>query len=105
MISLDEFSKLDIRVGVVRSAERVPGTTKLLKLTVDLGEERTLVAGIAEHYTPEELVGKSIVILANLEPKVIRGIKSQGMLLAAEAGGSMALLTVDREVPPGTRAR
>ncbi|MEM3030951.1 MAG: methionine--tRNA ligase subunit beta [Candidatus Micrarchaeia archaeon] len=105
MISLEEFRKLDLRVGMVKAAERVPGAEKLLKLTVDAGGERTLVAGIAGHYAPEELVGKSIIVLANLEPKTIRGITSQGMLLAADAGGKIVLLTADKEVPPGTPVR
>ncbi len=105
MISISEFSKLDIRAGVVKLAERVPGTAKLVRLEVDLGElgVRQLVAGIADEYRPEELVGKTIIVLANLEPKKIRGVLSQGMLLAAVYDDKPVLLTTDRQVPPGTR--
>ncbi|RLG50832.1 MAG: methionine--tRNA ligase subunit beta [Thermoproteota archaeon] len=105
MISISEFSKLDIRAGVVKSAERVPGTSKLVRLEVDLGElgVRQLVAGIAEEYKPEDIVGKTIIVLANLEPKKIRGVLSQGMLLAAVHDDKPVLLTTDRPVPPGTK--
>lgn len=107
MISIQDFKKLDLRVGKVESVEPVPGADKLLKLTVDLGEEekRSLVAGIALSYPPEAIVGKFIIVLANLEPATIRGIRSEGMLLAGWIKGddrSISLLTIDRELPPGT---
>lgn len=106
MITIEEFSRLDLRIGEVVSAKPVEGAKKLLLLEVDLGEEkrRTLVAGIAQYRTPEELAGKKIVVVANLEPAVIRGNASQGMLLAAQGpDGSLALVTVDRPVPNGSR--
>mgnify|MGYP001773362456 FL=1 len=105
-ITIDEFKRLDIRIARVVQAEPVPKTDKLLKLTIDLGDEtRTIVAGIAETYTPEQLVGKQIVVLANLQPATIRGIVSEGMLLAAEVDGKAILLIPDREVPTGSIVR
>ncbi len=105
-ISIDQFKTLDLRVAKVLSAERVEGTDRLLKLSIDLGsEQRTIVSGIANFRAPEDLVGRSIVIVANLEPAKIRGIESQGMLLAAGGraeGEEFSLLTPDRDVPPGT---
>jgi methionyl-tRNA synthetase len=84
----------------------VPGADKLLQLTIDLGdEERTIVAGIALCYTPEELVGKKIIVLANLEPATIRGVQSQGMLLAAGDERDVVLLTPERDLPAGKRVR
>ncbi len=106
MISIDEFKRLDIRIARVVQAEPVPKTEKLLKLTIDLGgETRTIVAGIAETYTPESLVGRQIVVLTNLQPAIIRGVVSEGMLLAAEVDGKAILLTPDREVPVGSIVR
>jgi len=105
MITIDQFARLDLRVAEVVSAKPVEGAKKLLLLEVDLGEERrTLVAGIAQYRTPAELVGKQIVVVANLEPAVIRGVTSQGMLLAAQApDGALALVTVDQPVPNGSK--
>jgi methionyl-tRNA synthetase len=106
VISHDDFARVDLRVAVVRSAERVPKADKLLKLSVDLGEEepRTIVAGIAASYPePGQLVGRRIVVVANLEPRALRGITSQGMLLAA--GDPPRLVGVGDEVPPGTRVK
>ena len=92
-ISYDDFAKLDIRIGTVLAAERVADTDKLIKCTVDLGElgTRTIVSGIAQWKTPEELVGKQLPYVVNLAPRVLRGIESQGMLLAArdETGGAL----------------
>ena len=104
-ITYEEFKKLDIRVCRVLKAERIPGRTKLLKLVVDLGDEkRTLVAGGAEYYEPEYFVGKLLVMVANLQPKRIAGVESQGMLLAAVVDNEKPVwLTVDGEVPPGSR--
>jgi methionine--tRNA ligase beta chain len=105
-ISIDHFKALDLRVARVLAAERVEGTDRLLKLSVDLcSEQRTIVSGIANFRAPEDLIGRSIVIVANLEPAKIRGVESQGMLLAAGGraeGDEFSLLTPDREVPPGT---
>ena len=107
VITIDEFRKVELRVAVVLAAERVPKTEKLLKLDLDLGsEQRTIVSGIAEFYEPEALVGKRIVIVANLKPARIRGIESRGMLLAAGGRGpgeELGLVMLDRDIPPGTR--
>ncbi|MBI4406649.1 methionine--tRNA ligase subunit beta [Candidatus Micrarchaeota archaeon] len=103
MVSFEEFAKLDIRVARVDAAEKLEGSDKLLKLVVEIGaEQRTLIAGIGKSYSPEELIGKKIVVLTNLEPRVIKGIKSQGMLLAA-GGQNVVLLTLDKEVELGAR--
>ncbi|HDJ97061.1 MAG TPA: methionine--tRNA ligase subunit beta [Thermofilum sp.] len=102
-ISFEEFKRIRLIVGKITSAERFEGARKLLVLKVDIGsEERQLVAGIAEYYKPEELVGKNIVVVANLQPKVIRGRKSEGMLLAAVHDGVPVLLIPEKDVPPGT---
>jgi methionyl-tRNA synthetase len=90
----------------VLAAEAVPNATKLLKLTVDLGaEQRTILAGIAEMYTPEEVVGRTIVVVANLQPRKMRGIESQGMLLAADVDGQAILVQPETQTPPGARVR
>lgn len=105
-ISIEEFAKIDLRVALVRQAERIKGADRLMKLEVDLGSEtRTVVAGIAQHYQPEELVGKRVVIVANLAPVKLRGIESRGMILAAVDESGLAVLTVDRNLPPGSQAR
>lgn len=106
MISFEEFKKLDLRVGKILRAEKIEGADKLLRLEVDLGVEvRQIVAGIAEYYAPEALLGKEIPILANLEPRVLKGVESQGMLLAADDAGAPVLLSPDRDVPPGSMIR
>ena len=104
-IAYDDFAKLELRVARVLAAEKVPKADKLIKLSVDVGdpEPRTIVAGIALRYQPEQLVGKRIVLLANLEPRKLRGIESRGMLLAATHEGRPCVLTVEDEIPPGTR--
>ncbi len=105
-ISLDEFKKLDLRVGKIISAEDVPGTDKLLKLKVDFKSEvRTLVAGIKKHYLPETIIGKNIVVVFNLAPAKIRGIQSQGMLLAASDGDKTILLTTEKDIKAGSKIR
>ncbi len=105
-IGMDDFAKLDLRVGKVINAQKVHGKDKLLVLQVDIGTEtRTVVAGIAQEFSVEELVGKQVVFVANLEPKRIGGIVSQGMILAAGEEQALAIVTLDREVPPGTRVR
>lgn len=103
MISYEEFAKMDLRVGKILKVERVPNSDKLYVLTVDLGDEkRTIVSGLVDHYAPEDLLGRNVVVIANLQARKIRGIVSQGMLLAAEKDGVVSLLEPDREVPPGT---
>jgi len=105
-ISIDEFFRVELRVARVLAAEPVPNTDKLLRLEVDLGtERRQLVAGVALVYAPEALVGKNIVVVANLQPARIRGVESRGMLLAADVGGRPIVATFEEDVPPGTRVR
>jgi EMAP domain len=103
-VEIEDFLKLDIRVAKVLSAERIEGSEKLLKLRVSLGnEERILVAGIGKHYTPEELVGKKVVMLANLKPRKIFGIESQGMILAAGDGENLSVLLPEKDVKEGAK--
>jgi methionyl-tRNA synthetase len=105
-ITIDDFKRLQIRIATITAAEPVPKSTKLLKLTLDVGgETRTIVAGIAEDYTPDQLVGKQIPVLVNLQPALIRGIVSEGMMLAADVDGRAVLLHPDREVPSGSTVR
>lgn len=105
-ITYDEFKKMDLRAAKVLTAERVPGTNKLLKLQIDLGsEQRQIIAGVADSYSPEELVGKEFIVIANLQSAVIRGIESQGMLLAAEIEGKAIIPFFDLEIPPGTKVK
>ncbi|UCC68252.1 MAG: methionine--tRNA ligase [Armatimonadota bacterium] len=107
VISIKEFQKIDLRVGEVIGAEAVPGADKLLKLTVDIGDEqRTMVAGVALSYRPEDLVGKKVVVVTNLEPATIRGVRSEGMILAGWVqcdDKSIAIVTHDRSLPKGAR--
>jgi methionyl-tRNA synthetase len=108
-ISIDDFIKVELRVGQILEAERVPKSDKLLKFMVDVGEEapRQILAGIAEHYEPEKLIGKKIVVVANLKPRKLRGFESQGMVCAASVGedGKPVLATFDEEVPNGARLK
>ncbi|MCD6467677.1 MAG: methionine--tRNA ligase subunit beta [Methanomicrobia archaeon] len=101
MIKYDEFKKIELKVGEIKSAENIKGSKNLLKLKVDIGEERQLVAGIAKYYNPEELVGKKIIVVANLEPAKLFGVESQGMLLAAVEGENISLATIDRDIKNG----
>lgn len=104
LVSYEDFKKFDIRVALIEEIEKVPKADKLYKLSIDLGDEkRILVAGLAEHYKIDELKGKKIVILANLEPRKLRGIESQGMLLAAVDGDIVSVLTPDKKIPPGAK--
>ena len=106
LLTFDEFMRLDLRVAQVLEAGRVEGTDKLLQLKVDLGsEQRQVVAGIADAYTPEEIIGRKVIFVANLKPAKIRGVKSEGMILAAGAKKVEALSALDRDVKPGTRVR
>lgn len=106
-IAFDTFQQLDIRVGKVIAAEKVAKTKKLMKLTVDTGiDQRTVVSGIAEYFTPEEVVGKRVSILVNLEPRNLKGIDSQGMILMAEnADGSLVFVAPEKDVMPGSEIR
>ena len=105
-VSFPDFMKMEIRIGKVLSAEKVENTERLLRLEMDMGgEKRTLVAGIGDVYAPEELPGKNIPVLANLEPKSIRGIESRGMILAADVDGKPVLLETERDVPAGSKVR
>ena len=102
VITYDDFRKVDLRLGLVKEAEAVEGTDKLIKITVDIGGEvRTIVSGIKQWYKPEELVGKTIIVVANLKPAKLHGIESNGMLLAAESDGALRLATVDGELKSG----
>jgi len=103
MISFEDFKKLDIRIGKVVSAEKVADTDKLIKLVFDMGDhERQVVAGVAESYSAEDLIGKEMPVLVNLEPRELKGFESNGMILAADADGKPTLLFPDEEVPPGS---
>ncbi len=104
-ISIDDFAKVELKTAEVLEVEKVEGADKLLKLQIKVGEEnRQIVAGIAEHYSPKELVGKKIVVVANLKPAVIRGVESNGMLLAVSTKDSVILVTPeDTDVPSGLR--
>lgn len=105
-ISIDEFAKLDLRVGKVLSAEKVEKTDKLLKLEIEVaGEVRTVVSGIAKHYVPEDLINQYVVLVANLKPTKLRGITSQGMILAASHGEVLEVLTVKKDLPGGARVK
>ena len=106
LISYDEFKKIDLRVGKVIAAEPISGTDKLLKLKINLGKEiRTIVAGIRKYYSVEEILGKKIIIVCNLQPIKLKGIESQGMLLAAVDNNNLALLTVDKEIAEGSKVQ
>jgi methionine--tRNA ligase beta chain len=106
IITIEDFNKLDLRVGKVVEAQPIPGRTKILRLKVDIGGEvRQMIAGGAEYYPPSYFVGKHFVVLANLTPRTIAGVESQGMLLAAVIGEKPYWLTVDEMVPPGTKIR
>jgi methionyl-tRNA synthetase len=104
LLDISEFGKVELRVAEVLAAEKVDGADKLLKLQISLGDtKRQIVAGIAQHYRPEQMVGKRVVVVANLKPAKIRGIESNGMLLAAKDGGTLVVVTPDGEIPPGAK--
>lgn len=107
IIQYDDFAKLDIRIGTIVAAALVPDTDKLITCTVDFGElgQRTIVSGIAEFRAPEDLVGKQCPYIVNLAPRMLRGIESTGMLLAAAVGEGVALLHPDAPIPPGTKLK
>ena len=106
-ITIDDFLKVDLRVAKVLAAEKVPNSRKLMKLSIDVGtEQRTLVAGIAEAYEPEQLVGKTVGVVFNLKPAKLMGIESNGMILAASAeGGKPVLVAFDGDIAPGSRIK
>src|SRR5215467_6538467 len=104
MISIDEFRKVELKVATIKSAEPHPNADKLMLLQVDLGtEQRQICAGIRNHYAPEELVGKQIIVVANLETAKLRGLESQGMLLAASDEGRVIVLTPEKPVTAGSK--
>jgi methionyl-tRNA synthetase len=105
-IDIDDFAKIELRAARVVSAERIAGSRKLLKLQVDLGDEqRQIVSGISDAYEPEALVGKKIVLVANLRPAKLMGVESNGMVLAASVDGRAVLCTFDADVAPGTKVK
>ena len=104
MISIEDFKNIDLRVAKILEAEKIENSDNLLKLTLDLGNEtRQIISGIAQYYKPQDLINKEIVMVYNLEPRIIKGIESQGMLLAAKDENNLGLLTLDREIKPGTK--
>ena len=105
--SFDDFMKMDIRLGKILDAEKVKKADKLLKLTVDTGlDKRTIVSGIAEHYSPEDVVGKTVTVLMNLAPRKIRGVESQGMILMAEnEEGKLSFVSPEKDFGPGGEVR
>jgi methionine--tRNA ligase beta chain len=103
IISYEEFQRLDLRVGKVLAAEKIPGKTKILKLKIDVGTETIeTIAGGAEFYPPEFFKGRTVIVLVNLEPKKIAGVESKGMVLAADVGGKPIWLSLEGGAPPGT---
>jgi len=106
-ITYDEFSKMDIRIGTILEAERVPKTQKLMKLLIDTGiDKRTIVSGIAEYFTPEEIVNRQVAILINLEPRKIKGIESHGMILTAEdSDGKLRFVIPGEKVDNGSTVK
>ena len=102
-LAFEEFKKVELRVAKVLDVQEIPGADRLWKLLLDVGsEKKQIVAGIKAHYTPEALLGRSIVLVNNLTPSVIRGVESQGMLLAAKHEAQMSILTIDKDLPPGS---
>ncbi len=106
IISYDDFTKLDIRVGKIVSTEKIPGKTRIIKGTIDLGEEkRDVIIGGAEFYEPEDMVGRQVIVITNLEPKKMAGVVSNAMLLAADVNNKPYWLTVNEDVPLGTQIK
>jgi len=105
LVSLEDFQRLDIRVGTIKEAETIPGSKKLLKLVVDIGEERTIVAGMAAYYQTNELINKQVIVIANLVPVTLMGVESKGMILAVEDEKGVYLLIPDKESNPGSKVR
>ena len=106
MISFDDFAKIDLRVAKIISVEPIPGKSRIVKGTIDIGEEkRTVIIGGAQYYNPEELVGRIVIAVVNLEPKSLAGVKSTAMLLAADVNDRPFWLTVDDKVPLGSKIK
>lgn len=107
MVTIDDFVKLEFKVGTILSAEEIEGSEKLLKLSVDLGEEspRQVLSGIKAYYKPEEIKGKQFVFITNLEPRKMMGLESQAMIMAADASEDVVLLVPERQVPAGSKIR
>jgi methionyl-tRNA synthetase len=105
LVSLEDFQQLDIRVGTIKKADTIPGSKKLLKLVVDIGEERTIVAGMAAYYQTNDLIDKQVIVIANLAPVTLMGVESRGMILAAEDENGVYLLIPDKESKPGSKIR
>lgn len=107
LIQFEDFAKLKLRSGFVQSAEKHPNADRLLVLQIDVGESapRTIVAGLATKYAPEDLIGRTVIVVVNLKPATLRGIKSEGMLLAAGEKAVEGLATLTAAVPPGTVVR
>jgi methionyl-tRNA synthetase len=106
MITIEDFAKIEIKTGRVLEAKRVEGSNKLIVMKVDTGEERQIVAGIGKAYSPEELIGKSIVVVTNLQPARLMGTESNGMLLAASDNeGRVSILTLDKDIKEGSKVR
>jgi methionyl-tRNA synthetase len=105
LIGIEEFAKVELKVAKVIDAERIRGSKKLIRLMVDVGEKRQIVAGIGTAYTPEELIGKSVVVVTNLKPAKLMGVESQGMLLAAGDGENIVVICPEKETPPGTKVK
>ncbi len=108
LITIEDLSRIDLRIAEIKSVEDHPNADKLVVLKIDAGdgiEDRQLVAGIKGHYSPSELIGKKVIIVNNLTPAVLRGMESQGMLLAAQDGQNVVLLGPDKDISPGTPVR
>jgi len=104
VITYDDFKKVELKVAEIKAVEPHPNADKLMILRVDIGgEERQLVAGLKQWYTPEQLVGKKIVVVANLQPATLRGVQSNGMLLAAQSGNDVVILTTEKDIPAGSK--
>jgi len=105
LVSFKEFQRLDLRIGTIIKVEAIEGARKLLKLTVDMGEERTVVAGLAEHYSEQDLTGKQVLLVANLEPATLMGVESHGMILAATDDAGLHLLVPENPTAPGSKVK
>jgi len=106
MITIEDFAKVELKIGKILEAERVQGSNKLIVMKVDVGEERQIVAGIGKAYSPEELKGKNIVVVTNLQPVKLMGVESHGMLLAAsDDEGKLSVLTTDRDIKEGSKVK
>jgi len=106
MITIEDFAKVELKIGKVLEAQRVEKSNKLIVMKIDTGEERQIVAGVGRAYTPEELVGKSIVVVTNLQPANLMGVESHGMLLAAsDDEGNLSVITPEKEIKAGARVK